>query len=266
MFSDNQSGKSAKGFYAALGISAVMIGSACYFAYKEGEKLSDSSNLTISSQDENEAVDKKYTDVPKVTAAVTTTVATSTTTTVTTTVAPVVNPVTATIPAAAVIEVVPSDTETDDVITDVLENTSVSTAGFVSPLSDVSNIINPFSGTELVKNATTGSWQTHNGTDIAVETGTDVFAVYTGEITAINDDPLWGVTVVIDHHNGYITKYCSLAKDLSVQEGDTVVSGDIIGVTGDTADIESGLSPHLHIEITRNGDYQNPVSVINALE
>ena len=100
-----------------------------------------------------------------------------------------------------------------------------------------------------------------NGTDIAAETGTEVYAVSPGEVTAVNDDPLWGTTVVIDHHNGYITKYCGLGKDLSVQKGDVLASGNVIGVTGDTADIESSLSPHLHIEIMHNGSYIDPMVV-----
>ncbi|MCD8188547.1 MAG: M23 family metallopeptidase [Ruminococcus sp.] len=126
----------------------------------------------------------------------------------------------------------------------------------------MSSVINPFSGTELVKNETTGSWQTHNGADIAAEIGTEVYAISPGEFTAVNDDPLWGTTVVIDHHNGYISKYCSLARDLSVQAGDTVLSGDVIGTIGDTADIESALEPHLHIEITHNGSYEDPISLL----
>ncbi|MCD7890916.1 MAG: M23 family metallopeptidase [Ruminococcus sp.] len=126
----------------------------------------------------------------------------------------------------------------------------------------MNSIINPFSGTELVKNEATGSWQTHNGADIAAEVGTEVYAISPGKVTAVNDDPLWGTTVVIDHHNGYISKYCSLAKDLSVQAGDTVLSGDVIGTIGDTADIESALEPHLHIEITHNGSYEDLISLL----
>lgn len=38
---DNNMKKGSKGFYAALGISAVMIGSACFFAYDQGEKLKE---------------------------------------------------------------------------------------------------------------------------------------------------------------------------------------------------------------------------------
>lgn len=261
IFSDSQSGKSSKGFYVALGISAVMIGSACYFAYSEGNKISDTQNLNADNQisASEAAVDKKYTDIPKQTTITTTsmwltTSATSTETTTFTT------PV-ATVPAAeiAVSEVPAAANNAQPSVESEakLENPS-------APLADMSRVINPFSGTELVKNETTGSWQTHNGTDIAATTGTEVFAVSAGEVTAVNEDPLWGVTVVIDHHNGFITKYCSLAGDLSVQKGDTVVSGDVIGVTGDTADIESALEPHLHIEMTHNGKFVDPLSFFSS--
>ena len=39
-----------------------------------------------------------------------------------------------------------------------------------------------------------------------------------------------------------------------------LVSGDMIGVVGQTADIESALAPHLHIEITHNGSFVDPLS------
>lgn len=261
IFTDNKSNKGSKGFYAALGISAVMIGSACYFAYNQGEKLVKEELIAESSISDysDEAVDKKYTDIPKltttsVTERKTTTTQTQTTTTVTTTTNAV------TIPAAAISVDEPpvaNETETIETAADKLSNIS-------PPLADVSNIISLFSGTELVKNETTGSWQTHNGTDIAAEIGAEVFAISAGEITAVNDDPLWGTTVVIDHHNGYITRYCSLAKDLSVQVGTTVVGGDSIGAIGDTADIESALPSHLHIEIIHNGNYIDPMEVLNS--
>lgn len=263
IFSDNESGKSSKGFYAALGISAVMIGSACYFAYSEGEKL-DENNFTAENQSSvsEEAVDKKYTDIPKITTSAATT-AVHSTTVMTTAAVPETTTQTATLPAAAISVSEPpneqpgSDPSVEETAADRLANVS-------APLADISNVITPFSGTELVKNETTGSWQTHNGADIAAEVGTEVFAISPGEITAINEDPLWGITVTIDHHNGYVSRYCSLAKDLSVQEGDTVVSGDVLGVIGDTADIESALAPHLHIEILHNGSYEDPINIFNS--
>ena len=113
-----------------------------------------------------------------------------------------------------------------------------------------------------MKNETTGSWQTHNGTDIAAEMGTEVYAVSGGEIVSVTNDPLWGVTVVLDHHNGFTTKYCSLGADLPVQQGDKVDSGDVIGNIGGTADIESSAPSHLHIEMTHNGKFIDPLTAI----
>ena len=266
IFSDNESGKSSKGFYAALGISAVMIGSACFFAYNEGEKL-DKNNLSAESQNSlsEEAVDKKSTDVPKLTTQASTSSAVRTTTVMTTTAAMTETTAhAATLPAASISVSEPPAAEQPGSDPSVEETAAEKLVNVSAPLADMSSVINPFSGTELVKNETTGSWQTHNGTDIAAEVGTEVFAVSPGEVTAVNEDPLWGITVIIDHHNGYISRYCSLAKDLSVQEGDSVVSGDVIGVTGDTADIESALEPHLHIEIMHNGSYQDPMSFFNS--
>ena len=56
--------KGNKGFYAALGISAVMIGSACYFAYDQGNKIvEDYRSGSIVSQIPQ--VDRKVTNIPK---------------------------------------------------------------------------------------------------------------------------------------------------------------------------------------------------------
>lgn len=262
--------KGSKGFYVALGISAVMIGTACLFAYDEGEKITDSKlNASVSSPDT--AVDKKYNNVPKETTTAYVVANIPVTTAEITTAVPVIIE---TIPVEEVIIETPED-EFNEVIADIdpieeviaPENDIVETASpkldnVKPPLADISNILTSFSGTELVKNETTGSWQTHNGTDFEAEIGSEVYAVSNGEVTSVKKDALWGITVTIDHHNGFISKYCNLAENLSVQEGDTIISGDIIGLVGQTADIESSLAPHLHLEITHNGTFTDPMNAI----
>lgn len=263
---DNNMKKGSKGFYAALGISAVMIGSACFFAYDQGEKLKEKPVDEIISVPDA-AVDHKSTGIPKTTSAVITTappVYTTapavTTAVVTQTVPPV------TLPAA---EIVISDPPVLEVQGEAQENPEAEAVGSVKlenaapPLADAGNILNPFSGSELVKNETTGSWQTHNGVDYAAEVGTDVCAISSGEVTEIGSDPLWGVTVTINHHNGYISKYCGLNTELSIQQGDTVASGTVIGVVGQTADIESAVPPHLHMELRHNGELIDPNSAFS---
>lgn len=258
LFSDNSTKKGMKGFYAALGISAVMIGSACVFAYNQGEKLTEQHIAAESSTRATEAaVDRKYTGIPKVTQPLTTAAP------ITTGVRRDNVSVSPTLPAQdIVIESAPVNAQTEEVpvqadVSDKLENVHL-------PLDNADNILCAFSGGELVKNETTGSWQTHNGTDYGADVGANVYSVSSGEVKKIENDALWGATLTIDHHNGYITKYCGLGADVRFQEGDMIASGDVIGVVGNTADIESALAPHIHIEMTHNGEYIDPTSVLKT--
>ena len=252
---DKHYAKGSNGFYAALGISAVMIGAACLFAHKQGDRIADMKPVTNKPAIHEAAVDRQVTNIPKAT-----TPAYRVTTAVVTmpifTDAP-----TATIPAAEIsVDAPPAE----PVQAETEGTASQSMTDLKLPVADISNIINPFSGGELVKNETTGSWQTHNGTDFSAEIGADVYAVANGEVSAVKNDPLWGVTVTIDHKNGYTTKYCGLGSDLAVQQGDTVESGSTIGAVGGTADIESAIASHLHIEMTHNGSYIDPMTVLKS--
>ena len=262
IFSDNSKG--SKGFYAALGISAIMIGSACYFAYDQGEKLTEEFTAQNSISESEAAVDRKIDNIPKITTAYKP--VTQTTAKMSVATAPPI--VTAPpIITTAVVEIIEDYEQPIDVDAEIEQETvyvGVSKMENVkAPLANMDNILAMFSGGELVKSITTGSWQTHNGIDIAAEVGSEVYAVSNGEIMEINNDPVWGVTVLLDHHNGYVTRYCGLSNGLEVQLGDMMVSGDLIGTVGNTADIESALSPHLHIEILHNGNYIDPLSELN---
>lgn len=250
---DDNMKKGTRGFYAALGISAVMIGSACFFAYGQdgGKGKTPSSPGTI--------VAKRADDIPKTTQyRYTVTTAPPVTTAAVTTTAPpsTQSAVIVTIPAAEIVTEAKTEKQTEPPEKSMrLENAHL-------PLADCSTILADFSGGELVKNPTTGTWQTHNGVDIKAEPGAEVYAVSAGEIMKTDSDPLWGTTVILDHHNGYITKYCGLGTDLSVQEGNMIAAGEVIGAAGDTADIESGIEPHLHIEITHNGKFVDPMKLL----
>jgi len=123
-------------------------------------------------------------------------------------------------------------------------------------------VMNEFSNGELVKSNTTGAWQTHNGVDIQATLGDPVIASDSGTVSAIEEDPLWGVTVTIDHGNGIITRYCNLNSGVTVQAGQQISSGEEIGAVGETADIETSDESHLHFEVLKNGSYVDPLSMM----
>ena len=124
-------------------------------------------------------------------------------------------------------------------------------------------IINPFSNGELVKSKTLGVWKTDDGVDIAADTGTQVKSMNRGEVTKIWEDPLWGNCVTIDHGDGIVGYYYNLSSAVTVEEGDSVESGQVIGAVGDTAQIEAAEVSHLHFGLKRNGEWIDPINFID---
>lgn len=127
-------------------------------------------------------------------------------------------------------------------------------------------ISHPFSNGELVKSETLGVWKTHDGCDILCALGTDVLSMSSGTVKEIDEDPLWGVTVIVEQNNGLEVHYCGLAKELSIKAGQTVQEGAIIGKTSDTCQAEIVQQPHLHLGVKQGGKWIDPMSVINATE
>ena len=104
------------------------------------------------------------------------------------------------------------------------------------------------------KNPVTENEEFHRGVDIAVPTGTTVYAAHDGTVTAAAYDSHYGNYVVIEI-DGYTTKYAHM-DTLSVSAGKTVEKGTVIGTTGNTG---SSTGSHLHIECLYDGEYYNPL-------
>ncbi|MDO8269414.1 MAG: M23 family metallopeptidase [Candidatus Levybacteria bacterium] len=87
----------------------------------------------------------------------------------------------------------------------------------------------------------------HDGVDFDLPKGTTVLAADSGEIVRARENYDYGTTIVIQHDWGK-SYYGHLSK-LSVKEGQKIVKGEPIGLSGDT-----GLStaPHLHFGIKPN--------------
>lgn len=91
----------------------------------------------------------------------------------------------------------------------------------------------------------------HNGVDFGVSTGSKLKTVLSGTVTATGDTDAacpgasYGKWVLIKHNNGLSTLYGHMSL-VKVSEGQTVVTGDIIGYTGNTG---YSTGPHLHFTV-----------------
>jgi len=123
-------------------------------------------------------------------------------------------------------------------------------------------VSHPFSNGELVKSETLGVWKTHDGCDILCDVGTEVKSMSEGVVKMIDSSTIWGVCVTVEQTNGLEVQYCGLAKELNIKTGTMVKQGEIIGKTGDTNEAEMLQEPHLHIGVKQNGNWIDPMSVI----
>ena len=98
--------------------------------------------------------------------------------------------------------------------------------------------------------------QEHQGVDYAIPEGTRIFATADGVVKEVKGkNSTSGVTVVIDHRNGYTTSYSHL-QSVKVKRGHRVQRGDIIALSGNSG---LSLAPHLHYEVRHNGMRVNPI-------
>ena len=110
------------------------------------------------------------------------------------------------------------------------------------------------------KNSNTGAEELHRGVDIAVPTGTVVYAAHDGTVTQAAYDSYYGNYVVITDSKGYTTKYAHM-DSLTVSAGQSVKKGDTVGESGNTG---SSTGSHLHIECLYNGESYNPLFYFEA--
>ncbi len=98
----------------------------------------------------------------------------------------------------------------------------------------------------------------HRGVDIRGRTGTEVKATADGKVTKQRYDGGDGNFIVIDHGNGFRTKYAHLKKSL-VQKGDSIERGQVIGLVGNSG---RSTGPHVHYEIHYDDKIVNPTRFV----
>lgn len=117
----------------------------------------------------------------------------------------------------------------------------------------------------------------HKGNDLLAPKMTEVYAVADGVVIRVTTDRLAGRHVEIEHVEGWTTYYMHLNNDSvgtddgdapwsltvapGIEEGATVVAGQLIGWVGDSGNAE-GTTSHTHFELRHNGRAVNPYRIL----
>lgn len=96
----------------------------------------------------------------------------------------------------------------------------------------------------------------HTGTDIAVNSGTEILAANSGEVILVSSEGDYGKHLKIQDGD-LITLYAHCSKIL-VKEGQKVNKGEKIALVGSTG---NSTGPHLHFEVRYQNRYVNPQEI-----
>lgn len=125
------------------------------------------------------------------------------------------------------------------------------------PLKGTGSFIRPVVGT-LTSRFGMRWGRMHNGIDMAARTGTPIRAADGGVVTYAGWRSSYGYLVEIDHGGGFKTRYAHCSK-IYVKKGEKVYKGKVIAAVGNTG---RSTGPHLHFEVLKHGEPQNPSKYI----
>ena len=109
-------------------------------------------------------------------------------------------------------------------------------------------------------NAFTGKPYFQKGLDISnARSGDPISAAADGAISFTGYNATYGNNIIIQHENGYTTRYAHL-KTMAVNRGQSVLRGSVIGTVGKTG-LTTG--PHLHCEVLLAGKLTDPLKYVN---
>ena len=163
-----------------------------------------------------------------------------------------------------------SETKTPDITSSVVPETEPTqpvdadpVIRWRSPLASPS-LLKAHDLTAQVFSRTMNDYRVHTGVDLGSDDGAVVYSAADGVIAGITDDPFMGRTVSVTHDNGYMSYYKNLSPlDVpGVAVGARVSAGTRLGAIGESAIIEISDEPHLHFEITKNGEPVDPLAIV----
>ncbi len=99
----------------------------------------------------------------------------------------------------------------------------------------------------------------HGGIDLADKPGTKIHASASGVVVDAYESGGFGLNILIDHGNGYQTRY-SHCNSMLVEEGDTVKQGQVIATMGATGRV-TGV--HLDFRVYLDGEAIDPLLLLD---
>lgn len=130
------------------------------------------------------------------------------------------------------------------------------TLKFGLPMSNAV-IIKDYADDRLQFNESLNRWEIHLALDLSSENAA-VYSICDGVVSSVESNSLDGYVIKIEHADGFVSVYSSLAEDVKVKVGDKVTRGQQIANASNTATNESKSGRHLHLMMLKDGKEVDP--------
>ena len=137
---------------------------------------------------------------------------------------------------------------------DILEEKTLKESVPEIVISGTAGLMCPVSGFTLTSGFGARWGRQHSGVDLALPTGSPVYAAKGGTVTWSGYKDSYGNLVIIDHGDGMETYYAHCSR-LDVAAGQEVGAGRQIAAVGSTG---NSTGPHLHFEVRIGGVARDP--------
>ena len=132
-----------------------------------------------------------------------------------------------------------------------------------SKLSFLGNeVVREYSEKEPSYSKTLDLWEIHKGLDISAETGYEIKSLLNGKVVNVFKDDKHGMSVRVQSDNNVVVVYSNLDEKISVEKGQEVKEGQILGTVGNTTSVESEDGTHVHIEAFKGEESIDPMTFI----
>lgn len=132
-----------------------------------------------------------------------------------------------------------------------------------SKLSFLGNeVVREYSEKEPSYSKTLDLWEIHKGLDISAEKGYEIKSLLNGKVVNVFKDDKHGMSVRVQSDNNVVVVYSNLDEKISVEKGQEVKEGQILGTVGNTTSVESEDGTHVHIEAFKGEESIDPMTFI----
>ena len=132
-----------------------------------------------------------------------------------------------------------------------------------SKLSFLGNeVVREYSEKEPSYSKTLDLWEIHKGLKKKKKKGYEIKSLLNGKVVNVFKDDKHGMSVRVQSDNNVVVVYSNLDEKISVEKGQEVTEGQILGTVGNTTSVESEDGTHVHIEAFKGEESIDPMTFI----